>query len=376
MYKIYKSSDKKINPLIVLLAFIAGCTNENTSPFVVLIALLPIVWNIYTKKNIQLNNIIYFISSSFGAGVLILAPGNFIRATQGEYWYSKPLYERIFIHVTERLPSHLALIWISFVIIFLLFFLYKLSIKNVNKEKLYLALLMLIFGVGTAFIMFAAPSYPDRAMGGTFLFFLIAISFITNDLLESGSKCTKGVMALTVLLLFVFIWSYSLMYEAYKRTYSQDVVRKSIIKLEKEKNNRDFYIPNFYFTKLQNSGGHFGFSHNVYYYSKYFGVNELKRQDINFDYSVLVTGTKRILPDNILAYTNKIGDMIIVSPTPLCGTTLVNINNTQLKYPHTSFKTVKINNEFWNYHAIPKGSAKKITIITDGIAINSINGGK
>ncbi|WP_256864392.1 DUF6056 family protein, partial [Salmonella enterica] len=151
------------------------------------------------------------------------------RASGKEFWYGRPIFERIFIHLTERVHNHLALIWIAYVVLLLLVLLviFNKQIRaKIDKTSLICAALVVCIGISTSLIMFASPSYPDRVMNGTFMFFLLAISFIAYALLKSGVKAgVVGVTAVTVLCGIVFLWSYSLMLNGYKKTAGQEIVR-------------------------------------------------------------------------------------------------------------------------------------------------------
>ncbi len=84
----------------------------------------------------------------------------------------------------------------------------------------------MLIGIGTSFIMVASPSYPDRVVMSTFVFFLLAISFLARELLNTMDRAAdRGVSAINVLLAGIFIWSYTLMCTAYIHVYQQDLVR-------------------------------------------------------------------------------------------------------------------------------------------------------
>lgn len=107
---------------------------------------------------------------------------------------------------------------------------------------------MLLVGLGTSFIMVASPSYPDRVMLSTFLFFLLALSFLAREVVTVASPSVmNGFYAITGLMAAVFIWSYTLMYAAYTRVFQQDYVRVSIVKSQLSQGHKDFTVPDFHF---------------------------------------------------------------------------------------------------------------------------------
>lgn len=150
---------------------------------------------------------------------------------------------------------------------------------RVKSGNLAMVVLMLLVGLGTSFIMVASPSYPDRVMMSTFLFFLLALSFLLKELVIYTSKGVRiGVYAITGLMAGVFVWSFSLMYAAYTRVYQQDQVRVNIIHTQLSRHQRDFTVPDFHFLKMQNSGGHFGFFHDPQIYGRYFGAGSVEKK--------------------------------------------------------------------------------------------------
>ncbi len=366
MYSITMKNIRTINPLIALLSFMAGCSNESVSPFVSLISIVAIAYELWRTKSVSVNKIIYSISTILGSCVLILSPGNFIRASGKEFWYGRSVFERIFIHVTERVHNHLALIWIGYVVLFLLVLLVIFSKPvraKIAKSHLVAAALVVCAGVGTSLIMFASPSYPDRVMNGTFMFFLLAISFVAYGLLTSGVKAGFiGTTAVTALCGITFAWSYPMMFNAYQKTAKQEIVRQDVIKQEIAQGKQVFTIPDYYFVKLQNSGGQFGFFHDVLVVGEYYGVQEIDVQNVGFDYSVVADGEAHKLANSAVAYTNHQGDLVIISPQPLDQPVSVTVDGVRKSLPYEKMKYAEINNEFWYYAPVNKGDVSAISL--------------
>ncbi len=69
----------------------------------------------------------------------------------------------IFIHLTERVHNHLALIWIAYVVLLLLVLLviFNKQIRaKIDKTSLICAALVVCIGIGTSLIMFASRPTP------------------------------------------------------------------------------------------------------------------------------------------------------------------------------------------------------------------------
>ncbi|ECY5840192.1 hypothetical protein AVG05_23580, partial [Salmonella enterica subsp. enterica serovar Enteritidis] len=93
-YTITIKNSKAISPWVALLSFMAGCSNESVSPFVSLISVLAIAYELWQNKSVSRNKIVYSLCAIAGSCVLILSPGNFIRASGKEFWYGRPIFER------------------------------------------------------------------------------------------------------------------------------------------------------------------------------------------------------------------------------------------------------------------------------------------
>lgn len=368
LYRIQLHNEQRTQVGMLLLGVLAGCSNESVAPFVVGLALLALVYDLWQQKRLYGNKVAYFISTLVGASVLIFSPGNFIRA-QGAHavWYEKSIVERLTIHLSDRFFNHLALVWISYVVLALLAILLYIAKRNGNQpnnRNLLMVVLMLLVGLGTSFIMVASPSYPDRVMMSTFLFFLLAISFLLRELVTlSTTRVMYGIYAITGLMAAVFVWSFSLMYAAYTRVYLQDQVRVNIVKTQLSRHHDNFTVPDFHFLKMQNSGGHFGFFHDPQIYGRYFGAGTVAKKKVNFDYSVLVSGEQQNVSNGAVAHFNPQGDLMLVSKVPLTGTVEVKTANDEKRIPLDRFKSAQINDEFWYHSAIPEEKIVAITLL-------------
>lgn len=366
LYRITVDNIKTINPLLMVLAFMAGCSNESVSPFVVLLALAAIIYEMVTAKSVAKNKIIYALSALAGSCTLIFSPGNFVRAASKTYWYGKPLLERIAIHLTERVHNHLALIWISYVVLLLLVLviLFNKEVKaKITRRTVLPAILTAIFGVGTVLIMFASPSYPDRVVNGTFMFFLLTIAFIAYGILMSGvRKAVICTAIITLLCAGTFAWSWTLMHKSYTRIALQEQVRMSIIEKESAQGKREITIPDYHFIKMQNSGGQFGLFHDPEIYGQYFGVDNIYPETVDFDYSAIANGEVIRVADNITAYSNAQGDLIIISPQPITQPVTVEVGHTHRTLAAEKLKSTEINGEHWYYSHIPDGHVEKVSL--------------
>ncbi len=366
IYNITAKNIKKTNPLIVLLSFMAGCSTESVSPFVSLLSILAIIFKIWREKSVSLNMIIYSISTILGSCILILSPGNFVRASSEGAWYARPIFERISFHITERVHTHLALILICYTILFLLVMLviFNKQIRvKIDRGNLVYARLVICVGLGTSLIMFASPTYPPRVMNGTFMFFLFAISFLAHGLLTSGVRTgVIGTVVVTILCGITFTKSYNLMYHTYEKIDGQERVRQRVINHEIATGKQIFDIPNYYFVKLQNSGAQFDSYHAPAVYGDYYGVQAINKKNIGFDFSVIATGKQKKLTNNATAYSNTKGDLVIISQEPLTSQISVTVSGVLKNIHLEKLKQAEINDEFWYYASIDKGHVSEISL--------------
>lgn len=364
MYRIQTQREERTQVLMLILGMLAGCSNESIAPFVVGIAALAVVYDLWRDKRLLLNKCLYFVSALIGTSILIFSPGNFIRA-HGDAWYQMSIFQRIYVHVTERVFGHLALIWIAYVVLALLALILLYAQKKglrFNKFNLNTIILSIVIGIGTSLIMVAAPTYPDRVMMSTFVFFLLAVSFLGRELLNTANKTVKaGVMAINVLLFGVFIWSFSLIYTSYLHVYQQNEVRLAIIENQLAQKKSEFTIPDFHFLKMQNRGGEFDFWHEAHVYGKYFGAQNIYRKTTGFDYSVMVTGEKQHIDANTNAWFNDKGELLVISARPLEGQIHFTLNGKSMSLAPDEFTFVQINDDNWYYKKIPYGALTGIS---------------
>lgn len=364
LYRIQTQREEHTQIVMLILGLLAGCSNESIAPFVVGLAALAIVHDLWQYKKLQLNKILYFVTTFVGASILIFCPGNYQRA-KGEEWYHASLFEQVTIHLKERMPGHLALIWISYVVLTLLALVLLYAKKKgfrFNKFNLHLVILSMLIGIGTSFIMFASPSYPDRVVMSTFVFFLLAISFLARELLNSLDKTVSiAVAAINVLLSGVFIWSYTLMCTAYIHVYQQNLVRLDIINSQIQQHKQEFVIPDFVFTKMQNRGGEFDFWHQDSTYGNYFGVQSIARKSTGVDYSIMVSSKPMKLNETTNAWTNGKGTLLLVGTQPLSGSLNISVDGKDMNVPLSQFESVQINEMYWYHTKIPGSNVTAIS---------------
>ncbi|AUZ65601.1 hypothetical protein C2U53_18180 [Citrobacter sp. CFNIH10] len=153
-----------------------------------------------------------------------------------------------------------------------------------------------------------------------------------------------------------------MMYNAYEKTARQEVVRQKVISQQLAAGKQAFTIPDYYFVKLQNSGGHFGFFHDPAVYGDYYGVQTIIKKKVKFDYSVVADGQQHKLANDTVAYSNTEGDLVVISTTPLSLQMTVTVDGVKKMIQPEKMKQAEINQQFWYYAPIDKGEVTAISL--------------
>ncbi|KKC63184.1 MULTISPECIES: DUF6056 family protein [Citrobacter] len=370
---------RKINVLATsFFAFLAGCSNENTSIVVVILIATYLAYQFIKKDVDYKKTILYLLLNIFGCLLLLLSPGNMERAKFFEAWYSKPLVERLFEHVTYRIPAMAEHFWALFLAVAVISTLYTLKHNHdkggINTNSA-LSLIFVVSAIISMLIMFAAPSYPPRSGNGTLILFMISLSLILGQTTNSNNKniIIYGIILIILSTLPLFIPAYYLMHKEYSNAFDQDKVRMSLIERLKNEGKRDFKIPNFFFGTLSSDSYKFDLYHNKWSYGAFFGVNSIEGGYSNFDYSSILN-SKEIDVDKELIPKQAILKKIFISEKGY----LVFITNRNMSLPDNGKEKLFIhayyNNKsgFKNYDCYPKSMMIDKDFVT-GIKMDTTN---
>lgn len=269
-----------------LFGILAGLSNENTCLTLIICMIAICIYYRLTKGRVGKSLVFGSISSLIGASAMLLAPGNFARASGAslESWREMTLLQKLFKHLYITIPDVFSHIWVSIAIFMLSCAVILVSRKDHDKKPLALAFMFFMAFLCSNFIMFAAPAYPPRAMNGSFIFLLCALSVV---LYSTGRMFVFTAITTISVTSFLFIPSYKSMYLAYKQTYLQSFVRSKIIRDAKSNNKDEVTIPGFYFTGLMKDSDKFDTYHSPYMAS-FYGMKKISAVEPPFDYSVLL----------------------------------------------------------------------------------------
>lgn len=218
--------------LIFLLGILAGWTNENTAAGMIVII---ISYLFLYKRNyyvIPKWSIIGLIGSIIGFVVMILAPGNFIRA---DYFKQEGSMLEIYLdrlnEITLDGMNHL--LPLIFIIIVLISFNIYFKI-NISDSIIYV-----IGGIVAMYSMILSPIFPDRAWFGIVVYFIISICILYANL-DLNHELIKT-MSLLILItsLILFFYDYKNTYHDISSSYNQCIKREQYILEQKKLGNLD-----------------------------------------------------------------------------------------------------------------------------------------
>ena len=279
--------------LSAVIAFLAGCSNENTTIALIYSIIALTVWEYYRKINFSRRyRLLIFSCILIGAAVLILAPGNFSRLSDPSFnnWRSLSLIDQVTEHLS-RSRKYFRFFSLPLLLLVLNWSLIKRNdVTEESKLRLVGSLIFFSASLIALAVMVKSPTMPSRSYTGMFFFLLLSLSFVAefrsfNQFWESFQKL------ITVILTLFMLVSFTFMLVNYKSTKIQEQLRNAHINYEKllYGNNASPTIPGYYFTDLLRNKEKFDMFHSPSQGS-YFGVKKVNLQNANFDYSVIVTG--------------------------------------------------------------------------------------
>ena len=182
-----RTDDKLYKTVLFFLAgIIAGWTNESTASVTIL---LIFTFCIYYKRNLKLPKwaVAGLIGLCLGFGLMILAPGNYVRAAlvakQNVRDQGLSIFETLWSNLSDMMSIRYLpyMLPVSLLFLFFLFLFFK-SRKNMEKDQykkvLFAAVLFFVAGQLSFFIMIVSPVFPAWAMFGQIVFIVIAIGLL------------------------------------------------------------------------------------------------------------------------------------------------------------------------------------------------------
>ena len=190
-----KDSIMKIIAML-LLGVIAAWTNENTSFGVLVIIIGVLIIKKINHKKVKKWEISGFIGAILGFLILILAPGNFVRAQ------SFPDNTFIIVELLKRMIEYTGYM-AQFALPVLILGIILITIYIYNKKKIQPeSIIYIVAGFFTIYAMVLSPTFPTRAWTGVMVFWIIACAQLIYRL-EDINKIFKPVIIDATLILTI-----------------------------------------------------------------------------------------------------------------------------------------------------------------------------
>ena len=247
--------ETKCNPILMfLIGIIAGWTNENTGGALVLMILLILGYRFYKKEKNSTWMYTGLIGSVVGFLVMVLAPGNKVRAADFTSTNGK-VYDLIhdfndFLNVLEN--GQLAVLILAFICIGL-----AIAYKKEKKEITY-SIFYTLCGIAAVFAIILSPVQVlfDRSMFGATTLIIIGVGTTLKLIMKDKIIKEASICLLSTLLFFTCI-NYARTLPDLLYTRYQYMKRETYVEKEKANGN---YNPTIYTLNSE-----FETSYNPYY---------------------------------------------------------------------------------------------------------------
>ncbi len=290
-YLLRSLAEEKISKItvfiLIVLSILSGCSNEATGALVLYCLVLLYAWAWFNKLANRSVILLCFASALMGFLVLLLAPGNMVRAANPAYtvWCSMAFDERIYGHFYGVMPSILKGYGVIYL---LLIWAFAQGYRLFRKTDYQLLFIWFSATIVFSIVLIASPHAIVARTHLTGLFFLlIALSFLLKKALQQ--KVSKMGIVLFIALCITFLSSYLLVLLAYQSINKQSQVRIGIIEEAKARGEQVVVIPNYYKGFVLRSGDLPELDyHSPDMMGRYYGVKAVNLVFADFDYESLL----------------------------------------------------------------------------------------
>ncbi|WP_253820643.1 DUF6056 family protein [Alcaligenes faecalis] len=275
---------------VCLLAVLAGSSNENTG--IISWCLLAYLSLRHFQRTGSLNkwHLVWLLCMGLGIAILVLAPGNQVRAQGFAHWYDQPFLWRVWDHFSRRFPDAMLRYW--GVILVMLF--WRFTAGPVPSLPARRAMWLLIGASLLAnAILVLAPNIPKRALNGGLMYLLVALAIYGHDLLAQGQRTLAIQRSFLVTLGSCFtLWlvSSGLMLRSYHGTWEQDKVRRALLADAQEHQQHHVKLPKYFFLPTLRSRDHFDMHFDGQAMAQYYGTKAVINEYAVHHYYDLETG--------------------------------------------------------------------------------------
>lgn len=247
-----------------VVGIIAGWTNENTAAAMIVMIIIGLWWNLYSKQKNQAWGYFGLMGSIIGYLFMIAAPGNFVRA-EGTSISPFLVLFRLLTH-TQSLVNYLGALNLGVAILFILLRTFS---TDKGQKCIPLFATYLIGVIVSIYIMVFSPGFPARAWFGSITFNIIAFGILLYNLNYKLLFIWRIKFSIVVFCLIT--WGFSF-YDAYKDITEIDRIwNDRLIQIEKLKKSG---VTSITFKEYQ-AKTKFGLGDAPYaqkYISQYYGI--------------------------------------------------------------------------------------------------------
>lgn len=265
--------------LFFILGLLAGWTNENMTPVVILMVIFYTIYQYLLTKKISLPYISGLVASIIGCCFLLLAPGNSRRLaveTQKESLINDSFLEKLTTG-TEWAMTYMYQYMLPLSILFIFIFIYFSLTKNSENKKTTITTALLFFMAShlAFFLMTIPPQFAPRTMFGMITFEIIACSILLSKIDLTNIFFKYAVYLGLALGIIYFAIDYQHKYKTVSYIGSVFKERHEIVLQEKKKGNEYIVFTNpiyihykYDFLDLENV--------ELIYWTQYYKVKSIK----------------------------------------------------------------------------------------------------
>lgn len=183
-YQTGKSKDSSLKMFLYMAGgIVAGWTNENMAVALVFFIVIILIISKYKKVAIPKWAVTGLIGVIIGASFLLLSPGNYIRlegAKAAYNWQDLSMIKTLWIgtKVIMRYFVYYLLPILGIYILLLIVYCKDTEDKKIRIRNIYSSMLFIVTGFVALLAMVATPVFPERALFGIIILFLVPIGII------------------------------------------------------------------------------------------------------------------------------------------------------------------------------------------------------
>ena len=248
--------------LYIFIFFLAGSTNENTVPGFIVIIMYYMYIMYKDKSDNLILMVLLFISSITGYVLMITSPGNFVRTKAFKESAKGAMKYLLRVeHMNDMFVKY-------FIVVFIVALLLGILARVLDMSKKIESSVFIFAGITSYYSMIMSPTFPERAMLITLVYFIIGCIINLSIIISKNWKIFIIIFAI-MLGFLTYMFSLKLpsaidSLEKYKKAYDDRAIHiwhnMSIGKLENIKvekiNTKSTYVPAYNLEQCEDNPKH------------------------------------------------------------------------------------------------------------------------